>query len=265
MKGAAGCAADGVADGASDGGFGADGLTAGTSAPAPAPGAAAGTAWITAPGGGRLQLWPQKAAFEPDLRLLLVADAHIGKAVSFRRLGVPVPRGSTVEALARLDALLAATGAQGIVFLGDFLHSVRSLAPATMAAVAAWRARHRALALTLVRGNHDQHAGDPPAALAMQVLDGPLRLGPWALAHHPDPAPGAYVLAGHVHPCVVLGGRGSAGPGFDRLRLPCFHFGAAVGVLPAFGGFTGMHALPRAAQDRLFAVAPGEPGTVRAV
>ena len=225
----------------------------------------ANTAWFAAPGGGRLQLWPQKAAFEPDLKLLLVADAHIGKAVSFRRLGVPVPRGSTGEALARLDALLGATGARGIVFLGDFLHSVRSLAPATMAAVITWRARHPALDLTLVRGNHDRHAGDPPAALAMRVLDGPLRLGPWALAHHPDPVPGAYVLAGHVHPCVVLGGRGGSGRGFDRLRLPCFHFGTAVGVLPAFGGFTGMHALPRAAQDRLFAVAPGEPGTVRAV
>ena len=73
-------------------------------ADAPAP-AAAGSAWFTAPGGGRLQLWPQKAAFEPDLNLLLVADAHIGKAVSFRRRGVPVPRGSTVEALARARGL----------------------------------------------------------------------------------------------------------------------------------------------------------------
>lgn len=227
-----------------------DGLAAG-GAPA-----ASGAAWFNAAGAGRLQLWPQKAAFDPDLNLLLVADAHIGKAVSFRRLGVPVPRGSTGEALARLDALLDATGAQGIVFLGDFLHSVRALAPATMAAVAAWRARHPALELTLVRGNHDRHAGDPPAALAMQVLDGPLRLGPWALAHHPEPVRGAYVLAGHVHPCVVVGGRG--GRGHDRLRLPCFHFGTAVGVLPAFGGFTGMHALPRAAGDRVWAVVHGQ-------
>lgn len=215
----------------------------------------AGTAWFELPAGaatgaGRLQLWPQRAAFEPELGLLLVADLHLGKAVSFRRLGVPVPEATTDEALARLDELLAATGAGGIVFLGDLLHSARSHAAATLAAVSAWRARHPDLALTLVRGNHDAHAGDPPASLGVRVLDGPLRLGPWALQHEPQPVAGAYTLAGHVHPCAVVGGRGG-----DRLRLPCFHFGAQVGVLPAFGPFTGMHALPTGPGVRRFAVA----------
>lgn len=224
-----------------------------------------GAAWFALPAqAGRLQLLAHKAAFEPDLGLLLVADAHIGKAVSFRRLGVPVPAGSTTDALQRLDALIAATGARGIVFLGDFLHSVRAHAPGTMAALADWRERHRALSLTLVRGNHDHHAGDPPPALGMQCVNGPLKIGPWALAHHPQPVDGAYVLAGHVHPGVVLGGRRQGGRraaaaprGFDRLRLPCFHLGADVGVLPAFGGFTGMHAMPRGPADQVFAVVPG--------
>jgi len=215
------------------------------------PGAVPGTAWFTLPAGaGRLQLWPQKAAFDPDLGLLLVADAHLGKAVSFRRLGVPVPEATTTDALARLDGLLQATGAQGIAFLGDLLHSARSHAAGTQAAVLAWRQRHPALQLTLVRGNHDRHAGDPPAALGVQVVDGPLRLGPWALTHEPEAVPGAYALAGHVHPCVVLGGRGG-----DRLRLPCFHFGPEAGVLPAFGPFTGMHALPNQPGQRRFAIA----------
>jgi DNA ligase-associated metallophosphoesterase len=199
--------------------------------------------------GAVLQLWPQRVAFDPASGSLLVADAHIGKAQSFRRLGVPVPSGTTAEALARLDELIAQTGARRIVFLGDLLHSRRALAPGTLAAVSAWRARHAQIELTLVRGNHDAHAGDPPADLGVHCLEGPLRLGPWALQHHPEPVADAYALAGHVHPCVVMGGRG-----FDRLRLPCFHFGARVGVLPAFGGFTGMHALPREAGDRLYAI-----------
>jgi DNA ligase-associated metallophosphoesterase len=206
-------------------------------------------AWFTAPSGARLQLWPQKAAFDPDLRLLLVADAHLGKAVSFRQLGVPVPEATTDDALARLDALVAATHASGIVFLGDLLHSARAHAAGTMAAVAAWRARHAALSLTLVRGNHDAHAGDPPAALGVQVVDGPLRLGPWALLHQPGEVPGAYALAGHVHPGVVLGGRAHT-----RLRLPCFHFGPHGGVLPAFGPFTGLHVLPGGPQVQQFVV-----------
>jgi DNA ligase-associated metallophosphoesterase len=211
----------------------------------------AGTAWFNLPeGAGRLQLWPQKAAFEPDLGLLLVADAHLGKAVSFRRLGVPVPEATTGDALARLDALIAATGARGVVFLGDLLHSARSHAAGTLAALSAWRGRHAGLSLTLVRGNHDQHAGDPPATLDVEVVDGPLRLGPWALVHEPQPVDQAYALAGHLHPCAVMGGRAG-----DRLRLPSFHFDACVGVLPAFGPFTGMHALPARPGTRRFVVA----------
>lgn len=207
-------------------------------------------AWHTLPGGARLQLLPHKAAFDPDLGLLLVADAHLGKAVSFRRLGVPVPAGTTLAALGRLDALLAETGAHEVVFLGDLLHSVRALAPGTLAEVLAWRERHPALRLTLVRGNHDAHAGDPPPALRVHCVDGPLRRGPWALVHEPQAVDSAYALAGHVHPGVRLAGRAR-----QQLRLPCFHFGPQCGVLPAFGEFTGLHVLPRGPGDAVYAVA----------
>ena len=197
--------------------------------------------------GQRLVLLPQRAAYLPEHRTLLVADAHIGKAVSFRRLGVPVPEATTAGTLARLDAALQATGARQVVFLGDLLHSVRSHAAATLAAVQAWRERHAALNLVLVRGNHDRHAGDPPAAWRVQCHDESLRLGPWLLRHDPQPDPGAYVLAGHVHPCALLQGRAH-----DRLRLPCFHFTDRVGLLPAFGEFTGMHRVEPGPVDQVF-------------
>ena len=200
-------------------------------------------------GGARLRLLPQRAALLADHATLLVADAHIGKAVSFRRLGVPVPQGTTSDTLARLTALIDATAARRIVFLGDLLHSARSRAPATWAAVALWRQQHANIELTLVRGNHDRHAGDPPSEWGVEVLAGPLLLDGLALTHHPEPLPGRYVLAGHIHPAVRLAG------GFDRLRLPCFHFSAAVGVLPAFGAFTGMHVVRPASGDRVFVVA----------
>jgi DNA ligase-associated metallophosphoesterase len=201
-------------------------------------------------GGQPLSLLAGKAAFVAASRTLLVADAHIGKAVSFRALGVPVPRGTTSETLAGLTVLVAATGARRIVFLGDFLHSRRAYAATTLAAVAAWRAAHRALELVLVRGNHDDRAGDPPAQLGMRVVDEPLLLDGLALCHHPRRVAGAYVLAGHLHPCVGVGGRA-----WDHLRLPCFWFGDDVGVLPAFGAFTGMHPIRAAAGDRVFAIA----------
>jgi uncharacterized protein len=206
-------------------------------------------------GGARLVPLPERALWLPEAALLLVADAHIGKAQSFRRLGVPVPEATTAGTLARLDAALArCTGVQGIVFLGDLLHAARGRSVETLATVARWRERHPALALTLVRGNHDGHAGDPPADWRVACVDEPWSapgLPGLALAHHPEVPAGAarpYVLAGHIHPAVVLGGRAH-----QRLRLPCFHFGPAVGVLPAFGEFTGMHVLPRGPQDHVFA------------
>jgi DNA ligase-associated metallophosphoesterase len=201
-------------------------------------------------GGQPLTLLPARAAFVEASRTLLVADAHIGKAASFRARGVPVPRGTTSETLAGLSALVGQTGARGIVFLGDFLHSASAHAAATIAAVTAWREAHPALELVLVRGNHDDRAGDPPGRLGIRVVDEPFLQDGFALCHHPRPRAGAYVLAGHLHPCVGVGGRAR-----DHLRLPCFWFGPEVGVLPAFGAFTGMHAIRPAPGDRVFAVA----------
>jgi DNA ligase-associated metallophosphoesterase len=200
-------------------------------------------------GGRPLTLLPEKAAFVAASRTLLVADAHIGKAVSFRALGVPVPRGTTSETLASLGALVRRTGARRVVFLGDFLHSTKAHAPATLGAVGRWRAAHRGLDVVLVRGNHDDRAGDPPASLGIRVVDEPLLEDGFALCHHPRPVAGKYVLAGHLHPCV------SIGRAWDHLCLPCFWLGDSVGVLPAFGAFTGMHPVRPAARDRLFAIA----------
>ena len=208
--------------------------------------------------GETVGLHPSGAVFLPGQRTVLVADAHFGKAVSFRLLGVPVPRGTTTENLAQLSALIADTQASRIVFLGDFLHSVRSHAAGTLGAISRWRAENAQLELTLVRGNHDARAGDPPASLGIEVVDEPLQCGPFALCHYPRPLAGVYVLAGHWHPCISVKGRA-----FERLRLPCFWLGAdggrltdcAVGVLPAFGSFTGMHRIEPRAGDRIFPIA----------
>jgi DNA ligase-associated metallophosphoesterase len=205
-------------------------------------------------------LHPSGAVFLPAHHALLVADAHFGKAVSYRKLGVPVPEATTGATLGALDTALEQTGAREVVFLGDFLHSARSHARETLDALHAWRERHADLRLTLVRGNHDARAGDPPSTLLVRVLDEPFRMGPFALCHHPEPVAGGYVLAGHWHPCVSVSGRA-----FDRLRLPCFWLGddsgrrpeRAVGVLPAFGSFTGMHRIEPGAGDRIFPVADG--------
>ncbi len=200
--------------------------------------------------GEAVRLMPERALHLPDRSTLLVADVHFGKSASFRALGVPVPGGTTAETLSRLDAAIARSAARTVVFLGDFLHSRLGRSPSTLDALSGWRARHADLALVLVRGNHDLHAGDPPARLDIRTVDDGWRLGPFVCQHAPEAADAGYVLAGHLHPAVML-----RSPGDGRLRLPCFHFGTNAGVLPAFGAFTGSAIVTRTRTDRVFAVA----------
>jgi DNA ligase-associated metallophosphoesterase len=196
--------------------------------------------------GESLLLLPEKAIYWPRERMLIIADIHFGKAAAFRALGVPVPRGTTSENLAGLDALVSAHGARQVVFLGDFLHARAAHASSTQLAMLAWRQRHLDLALTLVRGNHDLHAGDPAAALGMALVDEPHAIGPFAFCHHPGVESPGYGLAGHVHPVYVLATR------FDALRLPCFVVGEQGLILPSFGAFTGGHAVRPGPGDHIY-------------
>ena len=175
-----------------------------------------------------------RAVWWPAARTLFIADLHLGKAATYRALGQPVPSGTTQENLARLSALIAQHGPAHLVFLGDFLHAAAARTADVMAALAAWRHCHAALVMTLVRGNHDSRAGDPPESLHIAVVDEPYLHGPFALCHHPQLHATHFVLAGHVHPVCRLSGRGR-----DSLRMPCFVAEARQAVLPAFGEFTG--------------------------
>ncbi len=187
--------------------------------------------------GETLWLLPERALWWPRLCTLFVADLHLGKAATYRALGQPVPAGTTDENLARLTGLLAAYPATQLVFLGDFLHAAQARTPSVLQALTLWREAHSGVNCTLVRGNHDSRAGDPPAVLGIAVVN-----EPWPVAgaktflacHHPQSQPGHTVLAGHLHPVLSL-----RGPGRDRLRLPCFSVEQGQIVLPAFGEFTG--------------------------
>lgn len=202
-------------------------------------------------GGEPVVLRAERALAVPRLAAVIVADVHFGKPDSFRRQGVPVPAGTTARDLATLEQLLRAHEARHLVFLGDLLHSRHAQGAAELAGFPAWRRRHAQVRMTLVRGNHDSHAGDPPADWGIEAVDEPWPLGPFACCHHPQVVQGGYALAGHLHPAVVVG------RGLQRLRLPCFHFGPQSGVLPAFGSFTGLHTVQAAPGDRVAVIAEG--------
>ena len=202
--------------------------------------------------GERLVLLPEKAAFWPRTRALFVADFHLGKAAAFRSAGIPLPAGTTRENIGRLDRAVARTRAKQVVFLGDFLHAASGRAPRTLESFNAWRGARGELELTLVRGNHDARAGDPPESFGIRCIDAGASFGAFVLNHEPGAAREGYALAGHIHPAVRLRGEG------ESLRLPCFWFGGRYGVLPAFGAFTGTAEIRPRQGDQVFVIAEDE-------
>ena len=200
--------------------------------------------------GEKLWLLPERAVFWEAHDTLLIADPHFGKAATFRASGIPVPEGTTGNAVARLEAIADRTAARRIIFLGDFLHARPGQSKDVIDQLNRWRSAYRDVELLLVRGNHDRHAGDPPGEMSISCVDAPVLMRPFILTHHPKPRDEGYVLAGHLHPAVRLSGKGR-----QHLRLPCFVFGGTVGTLPAFGDFTGLADIEPENGDRIFAIA----------
>ena len=200
-------------------------------------------------GNESLTLLASRAALWDARRWLIVADAHFGKAATFRALGVPVPHGTTFETLARLDAAITVAQPTTVVFLGDLFHAAEAHAPATLSALRAWRDSKPALELVLVEGNHDVKAGAPPADLGIRIEREPWCVDGLAFCHHPQFVRGGHAVAGHLHPAVRLSGRAD-----DSVRLPCFWLREGLAVLPAFGSFTGGARIDREDGDRVVAI-----------
>ncbi|WP_343653921.1 ligase-associated DNA damage response endonuclease PdeM [Herbaspirillum sp.] len=199
--------------------------------------------------GATLTMLPERALLWRERAMLVLADVHFGKAAAFRAGGIPVPHGTTRDNLELIDVLVQRHAARHVVFLGDFLHARAGRAAATLQALAQWRSRNAGLSLTLVRGNHDRHAGDPPAELAMHLVDEPWRVGPLAFCHHPQTVAGAFAIVGHLHPVYRLAAAG------DTLRLPCFVVDGSWAMLPAFGAFTGGYRVQAEPGQRIFLAA----------
>jgi DNA ligase-associated metallophosphoesterase len=200
--------------------------------------------------GERISLLPERAAYWQRASTLLIADPHWGKAATFRASGIPVPSGTTREAIDRLNQLVTRTQSKTVVFLGDLLHAREGRSHDMFAALAEWRSSNMTVDVQLVRGNHDKRAGDPPSELGFTCVDAPHLADPFVFAHQPTRSEDGYVIAGHVHPGIRIYGAGRS-----RARLACFVVGADCMVLPAFGDFTGLADVEPDAKDAIFAVA----------
>jgi len=192
--------------------------------------------------GEDLTLCPDHAVFWAAGNTLFVADPHFGKAASFRRVGIPVPEETTAADCARLTCLIETVSAHTLVILGDFLHSEMGRLSVVKAILEEWRSGHLDLRIHLVRGNHDVSAGDPWPELEIECHDEPWVFGPWSCRHEADENAAGLQLSGHVHPSISFAGA----------RVSCFWKRERQLVLPAFGSFTGTHAVKPSAGEEVY-------------
>ena len=185
--------------------------------------------------GTRLELLPQRALWQPEEGVLLLADLHLGKAESFQASGIPVPSDGDLGNLNRVLELTEWLRPERVVVLGDLIHSRLGLTAELRAKIQALPELLRC-PLELIGGNHDQGSW-----LEGLAAGAPRRCGDLWLSHEPTTPAAEDLLnvAGHVHPVAVLG----HGP--DRLRLPCFALDRSRRrlLLPAFGELTGGYAV----------------------
>jgi DNA ligase-associated metallophosphoesterase len=214
---------------------------------------------IVVTAGEALTVLAERALFWPRQSTLFIADPHFGKDATFRSAGIGLPQGPLDADLAGLDTALHHTCAQRLLVLGDFFHAKGGRTPDTLSILANWRQEHRSLEIVLVRGNHDRHAGEPPAEWRITCAGDFFALPPFVCCHTPYdaatpdlwPPEAGYRLAGHVHPVIQLRDVASS-----QTRLPCFVFGAEQALLPAFSSFTGGYTVRPQAGDCVFALAP---------
>ena len=201
-------------------------------------------------GGHTFDALPDRALYWPAARTLIVADVHVGKADTFRALGVPVPAGITTKDLTRLTTLLGDTQAERLLILGDFLHARE--AHAANDELVIWRRQHQSLRIDLVLGNHDRKAGPTDATLGITEIRAPLIEAGLAFVHDPAEAEDLPTLAGHIHPQAWLADFDGSGA-----KVPCFVVEQSLMVLPAFGSFTGGVRVAKRPHRRLYIAAAG--------
>ena len=197
--------------------------------------------------GQSLRLLPDGAVLWEARNTLWLSDLHLGKAAHFRKHGVPIGSEPTLSTLYRLRERMLHWRPQRVLLLGDLFHSDINREWEPFAGLCA---EFSAVEWVLVRGNHDFI---PEVLLAESGIRQVDRLdeGPFTFTHDPaDAGEGfGYHVCGHVHPGIRLRGGGR-----QTLRVRCFHFAAHQAIMPAYGAFTGMHAIQPLNEDRVYAM-----------
>lgn len=195
-----------------------------------------------------MELLPLKALLIKEVNTLVIADLHLGKVNHFRRSGIPVPVKSNVDNMERLIDLLRAVKPERTIFLGDLFHSHYNEEWEVFGQVLAYFPE---ISFELVQGNHDIMGDYQYEKHNIVMHKDTLTFGQLILSHEPLEVfdQDYFNLAGHIHPGVMMRGRGRQG-----IKLPAFLFQKNKALMPAFGAFTGLARMKPRKGDDVFVV-----------
>ncbi|MBX2841310.1 MAG: ligase-associated DNA damage response endonuclease PdeM [Flammeovirgaceae bacterium] len=201
----------------------------------------------------QLILFPEKCIFWKEEKTLILADLHLGKAGHFRKAGIPIPSQLHLEELVNLSKLVMDLAPKKLLILGDLFHSEVNN---EWEYFNSFIQTFPELEVILVLGNHDTYALEF-IPNRVKVFTETLVIGKFIFSHIPlnsDQFPNnLYNLCGHIHPSAKLIGNGR-----QILNLPCFFFSEKMGILPAYGFFTGKHTIQPTFKDSVFVIAEGK-------
>ena len=189
--------------------------------------------------------------FWEDRQTVLISDLHLGKVTHFRKAGIAVPPKARLANWTKLKSIVSQCNPKRVLILGDLFHSELN---SEWDELTDLLSEYRSIDFHLVIGNHDILAREWYVKNRFIVHDEVFVEPPFVFSHAPlEESPGTlYNICGHIHPAIVL--KGSAR---QRLRLPCFYFGEHLGLLPAFGAFTGTSTIDYDKKDHVFVIADG--------
>jgi DNA ligase-associated metallophosphoesterase len=116
-----------------------------------------------------------------------------------------------------------------VIALGDSFHDQRAAGRMAQKDADAVCAITSCADWIWIEGNHDPK---PPAHLGGRIMN-ELRLGPLVFRHKPTSGDAYGEIAGHLHPCARVLGRGRT------VRARCFASDGERMVMPAYGALTG--------------------------
>jgi DNA ligase-associated metallophosphoesterase len=199
---------------------------------------------------------PERVLFWENENTLIASDLHIGKTGHFRKSGIALPQSLFKEDLQRLIAQIQHFAPRQLLVVGDLFHSV---ANKELDLFRKWRDDLPNLSIILVKGNHDILKDDWYVNAGISLIKKSLFINGFCFTHDNDqcgdtgdqtaPHETSYTISGHIHPGVRVRGHGR-----QSLSLPCFYFGAAFAILPAFSHFSGTALIIPKVGDCVFAL-----------